>query len=118
MVYVGIDLHRRSSHVAAFDEGGLELLSRRVTNYPDALRAIFAELGGDARAALEAVLVGSGCQTCLRLSGSSSILLIRGHTRAIAAARVKTDSVDACTLAHMLRADLLPEAYVAPARAP
>jgi transposase len=36
------------------------------------------------------------------------------RTRAIAAARVKTDAVDAKTLAHLLRADLLPEAYVAP----
>jgi predicted metal-dependent phosphoesterase TrpH len=35
-------------------------------------------------------------------------------TRAIAAARVKTDSVDARTLAHLLRTDLLPEAYIAP----
>jgi hypothetical protein len=31
-----------------------------------------------------------------------------------AAARVKTDAVDACMLAHLLRTDLLPEAYVAP----
>jgi hypothetical protein len=30
VVYVGIDLHRRSSHVAAFDEEGLDVLSRRV----------------------------------------------------------------------------------------
>jgi Transposase IS116/IS110/IS902 family/Transposase len=36
------------------------------------------------------------------------------RTRAIASARVKTDAVDARTLAHLLRADLLPEAYIAP----
>lgn len=30
------------------------------------------------------------------------------------AARVKTDAVDARTLAHLLRIDLLPEAYIAP----
>jgi transposase len=54
VVYVGIDLHRRSSHVAAFDEHGLELLSRRVSNDPAALRAIFAELGEEAKVALEA----------------------------------------------------------------
>src|SRR5262249_6990357 len=38
----------------------------------------------------------------------------RRQPKAIAAARVKTDAVDARTLAHLLRADLLPEAYVAP----
>jgi Transposase len=32
---------------------------------------------------------------------------------AISAGRVKTDAVDARTLAHLLRADLLPEAYIA-----
>ena len=36
------------------------------------------------------------------------------RTRAIAAARVKTDAIDAKTLAHLLRAGFLPEAYVAP----
>ena len=36
------------------------------------------------------------------------------RTKAIASARVKTDAVDACTLAQLLRADLLPEAYIAP----
>jgi transposase len=39
-----------------------------------------------------------------------------GHplrTEAIAAARVKTDAVDAKTLAHLLRTGLLPEAYIA-----
>jgi transposase len=36
------------------------------------------------------------------------------RTRAIAAARVKTDAVDARTLAHLLRTGLLPEAYIAP----
>lgn len=35
-------------------------------------------------------------------------------TRAIAAARVKTDAIDAKTLAHLLHAGLLPEAYIAP----
>ena len=48
MVFVGIDLHRRTSHVAAFDEEGLELLSRRVTNDPEVLREVFTELGGEA----------------------------------------------------------------------
>ena len=36
------------------------------------------------------------------------------RTRAIASARVKTDAIDARTLAHLLRTGLLPEAYIAP----
>jgi hypothetical protein len=34
--------------------------------------------------------------------------------KAIAAARLKNDKVDAATLAQLLRADLLPEAWIAP----
>jgi transposase len=113
-MYVGIDLHRRSSHVAVFDEEGLELLSRRVSNEPEALRAIFAELGGETRVALEAAF---GWEWLADLLESERVELHLAHprqTKAIAAARVKTDAVDARTLAHLLRADLLPEAYVAP----
>jgi len=33
-------------------------------------------------------------------------------TKAIASARIKSDSVDARILAHLLRADLIPESYV------
>ena len=36
------------------------------------------------------------------------------RTRAIAAARIKTDKIDSQILAHLLRTDLLPEAYLAP----
>jgi transposase len=36
------------------------------------------------------------------------------RTRAIAEAKVKTDKVDSATLAHLLRADLIPAAYIPP----
>ena len=114
MVYVGIDLHRRTSHVAAFDEQGLELLSPRVANDPEALRAVFAELGGEARVALEAAFGWEWLADLLEAEGIELHLAHARHTKAIAAARVKTDAVDARTLAHLLCADLLPEAYVAP----
>jgi transposase len=114
VVFVGIDLHRRTSHVAAFDEQGLELLSRRVSNDPEALRAVFAELGGEAKVALEAAFGWEWLADLLEGEGIELHLAHPRHTKAIAAARVKTDAVDAGTLAQLLRGDLLPEAYVAP----
>jgi len=54
MIYVGIDLHRKRSQIAALDEQGRELLSRRVANDPEALKAILGELGGELKVALEA----------------------------------------------------------------
>src|SRR5436189_44710 len=54
MVYVGIDLHRKSSQLCALDERGEQLLSRRVVNEPDALLAALAQLPERPAVALEA----------------------------------------------------------------
>ena len=87
---VGIDLHRNRSHVAVIDGNGELSLSRRIVNNRETFLELLEDAGYDIRLAHPL------------------------RTRAIAAARVKTDAVDARTLAHLLRAHLLPEAYVAP----
>ncbi|HWQ23135.1 MAG TPA: IS110 family transposase [Gaiellaceae bacterium] len=114
MISVGIDLHRKRSQLAALDEDGRELLSRRVANDPEALKAILAELGSELQVALEATYGWEWLADLLEAEGHELHLSHPLRTKAIAAARVKTDSVDARTLAHLLRTDLLPEAYVAP----
>jgi transposase len=114
MIYVGIDLHRKRSQITALDEAGTELLSRRVANEPEALKAILAELGDELQVALEATYGWEWLADLLEQEGHELHLSHPLRTKAIAAARVKTDAVDARTLAHLLRTDLLPEAYVAP----
>jgi len=114
MVYVGIDLHRKRSHVAVVDEHGEQLLSRRLVNDPARFRELLGELGEDARFALEATYGWEWLAELLEGEGRQLHLAHPLRTRAIASARVKTDAVDARTLAQLLRADLLPEAYVAP----
>jgi len=114
MVYVGIDLHRKRSQVCAIDEDGAQLLSRSVDNDPEALLSLLANLGERPRVALEAAY---GWEWLADLLDENGIELHLSHplrTKAIASARVKTDAVDARTLAHLLRTDLLPEAWVAP----
>jgi transposase len=114
MVYVGIDLHRKRSHVAVVDEHGRQLLSRRLVNDPERFRELFDELGGEAQFALEATYGWEWLAELLEHDGRELHLAHPLRTKAIASARVKTDAVDACTLAQLLRADLLPEAYIAP----
>ena len=111
---VGIDLHRKRSHVAALDEHGGELFSRRITNNPDTFVALLGELEGESKIALEATYGWEWLADLLEEHGYELHLAHPLRTKAIASARVKTDAVDARTLAHLLRADLLPEAYVAP----
>src|SRR5215204_2833230 len=111
---VGIDLHRKRSHIAALDEHGVELFSRRIVNDPDTVVALLGELDGESKLALEATYGWEWLAELLEDAGYDLHLAHPLRTRAIAAARVKTDAIDARTLAQLLRADLLPEAYIAP----
>jgi transposase len=111
---VGIDLHRKRSHVAVIDDEGTETLSRRIENDPATFLELLAELEGESEIALEATYGWEWLADLLQDAGYELHLAHPLRTKAIASARVKTDSVDARTLAQLLRADLLPEAYVAP----
>jgi transposase len=111
---VGIDLHRSRSHVAVIDEDGELALSRRIANDPDVLLELLGGLSGETRIAVEATYGWEWLAELLEDAGYELHLAHPLRTKAIASARVKTDAVDARTLAHLLRADLLPEAYVAP----
>jgi transposase len=113
MRWVGIDLHRRRSQIAVIDQHGELTLSRRIVNDRDT----FLELLGDptdAHVVLEATYGWEWLAELLEEAGYDLHLAHPLRTRAIAAARVKTDAIDAKTLAQLLRAGFLPEAYVAP----
>src|SRR5512132_4306981 len=57
---------------------------------------------------------GAGWWSCWRSSGLEPHLVHPSRCTAIASARLKNDKVDARTLAQLLGADLLPEAWIAP----
>lgn len=111
---VGIDLHRRRSHLAVIDEEGTQVLSRRITNDPETFLELLGGLDGETEVALEATYGWEWLADLLEDAGYELHLAHPLRTKAIAAARVKTDAVDARTLAQLLRADLLPESYIAP----
>jgi transposase len=111
--WVGIDLHRRHSQVVIVDDDGRVLLSRQIVNDVEG----FCELLGDrdgVHVAIEATYGWEWLVDALQSAGFDVHLAHPLRTRAIAAARVKTDAVDARTLAHLLRCGMLPEAYIAP----
>jgi transposase len=111
---VGIDLHRSRSHVAVIDEHGELSLSRRIANDPQTFLELLEGIDGESKIALEATYGWEWLAELLEDAGYELHLAHPLRTKAIASARVKTDAVDARTLAHLLRAELLPEAYVAP----
>jgi transposase len=111
---VGIDLHRNRSHIAVIDGNGELSLSQRIVNGRETFLELLGGLEGESQVAVEATYGWEWLAELLEDAGYDIHLAHPLRTRAIAAARVKTDAVDARTLAHLLRADLLPEAYVAP----
>ena len=111
--WVGVDLHRRRSQIAIIDEHGELTLSRRIVNDPGTFKELLGDPDGT-HVALEATYGWEWLADLLEEAGYGVHLAHPLRTRAIAAARVKTDAVDAPTLAHLLRTGLLPEAYIAP----
>lgn len=111
--FIGIDLHRRRSQIAVLDSDGELVLQRRIVNDPETFRELLGAPEG-AHVALEATY---GWEWLAELLEEAGFDVHLGHplrTWAIAAARVKTDAIDARTLAHLLRTGMLPQAYIAP----
>ena len=111
--WIGIDLHRRRSQIAVVDEHGELSVSRRIVND----RETFWSCSAIPSARMWPWKATYGWEWLAELLAEAGYGLHLAHplrTRAIAAARVKTDAIDAKTLAHLLRAGFLPEAYVAP----
>jgi transposase len=111
--WFGIDLHRRRSQIAIIDEHGELTLSKRVPTGRETIKELLGE-SDNTHVALEATYGWEWLAELLEDAGFDVHLAHPLRTRAIAAARVKTDAVDARTLAHLLRTGLLPEAYIAP----
>jgi transposase len=85
-----------------------------VNLWAKAFLELLAEIDGESKIALEATYGWEWLADLLEQAGYELHLAHPLGTKAIASARVKTDSVDALTLAHLLRTDLLPEPSIAP----
>lgn len=115
MVYIGVDLHRKRSQLAALDEAGELLFNRSIASESDAFLRVFGELAPEPiEVAFEATIGWGWFADLLADAGVEAHMAHPLGTRAIATARVKNDAVDAKTLAHLLRTHLLPEAWIAP----
>ena len=95
------------------DEKGKVAKQAKFTNDPEGVEA-FMEGLTEAQVAMEAGYCWQPIYDALEDSGHDVRLAHPKEVKAIAKARVKTDKIDSQTLAHLLRADLLPESYVPP----
>src|SRR6266550_4326268 len=113
-VYVGIDVHRKRSQVAVIDQDGEVLANRNVPNGVKPIPGVIGGLPAGTPAAFEAAFGWGWLVELLEDYGFSPHLVHPLRCKAIASARLKNDKADAAILAQLLRADLLPEAWIAP----
>jgi transposase len=113
-VYVGIDVHRKRSQVAVVTGDGQVQLNRNVVNGREPILKLIGELPAGTPVAFEAAYGWGWLVELLEDYGFDPHLVHPLRCKAIASARLKNDKVDAAILAQLLRADLLPEAWIAP----
>ena len=113
-VYVGMDVHRKRSQIAVVAAAGDEQRNRNLGNDPVTLVPILGVLPPGTPVAFEAAYGWGWLVELLEEVELEPHLVHPSRCKAIASARLKNDKVDARTLAQLLRADLLPEAWIAP----
>ena len=114
-VCVGIDVHRKRSQVAVVTGDGTVELNKNVVNGSEPLLRLIGDLPSGTPVAFEAAFGWGWLARLLEDYGFEAHLVHPLRCKAIASARLKNDKVDAAILAQLLRADLLPEAWIAPA---
>jgi transposase len=115
MNYVGIDIHKRYSVLVAVDERGQELTRGRISgNSAFAFAQFFGALPGASKVVLEACWNWGRIYDVLsEIEEVEEVVLAHPlKTRLIAEAQIKTDSLDALSLATLLRGNLIASAHV------
>jgi len=111
--FVGVDYHKRFSYAAIMGEDGEILKEGRFPNTAEAVERFLGKHAGDECASvLEATRNWCVMYDWLEACCGSVTLAHALKVRAIAEAKIKTDKIDATTLAHLLRCDLVPKAHV------
>ena len=116
MKYVGIDVHKKLCQAAVLDESGGLLDETRFMNNEKGIEEFALKLTtfhDDVKAVVESTSnLWIQVHDRLENHGIDVTLSNPGKTRLIAEAKVKTDKVDARTLARLLRANMIPACYV------
>jgi transposase len=111
---VGMDLRRRRSVLVRMTMDGRKLETARIENSPAALRREIAMAGKNPLVVLEAAYGWYWAAGVLAEAGAEVHLAHPLGVRAFSCRRVKNDERDAADLADLLRAGLLPGAWIAP----
>jgi transposase len=112
MPFVGLDLHKKEIEAVILGDDGNILLRTRFASTREALESFVRQhLFQQHRVALEATTNTWAVVAILQPFAAEVIVSNPLRTRAIAAAKIKTDRIDALVLAQLLRTDFLPAVW-------
>lgn len=115
--HIGVDYHKSYSHLVVQDSSGKTLRSGRVKNDRQSLGGFLERYRENSHAVVEATRNWMVMYDWLDDICDDVVLAHPLKVKAIADAKIKTDKIDATVLAHLLRADLVPEAWAPGERA-
>jgi hypothetical protein len=108
---IGLDVGKHFAEVAISEPGRRTRSGGRISAAPESLRAFAATLGPDDQVVIEATTTTWAIVELLERHAGRVVVSNPLRTRAIADAKVKTDTIDAATLAELLAADYLPTVW-------
>jgi len=111
IIYLGVDLHKEFCQIAVLAANN-NITQHRVPTEREPLRDFLGSLGARKCLVVEATGNWYFFHQCVSDMVETFKLAHPLKVKAIASARIKTDKIDAATLARLLRADLIPECYI------
>jgi transposase len=112
MLHSGIDLHKNDLVIDTLDGSGNAVAHRRLRAERPLVARYFRSLPGPHRAVVDSTASWYWLADRLEEEDVELTLAHSKLVKAIAYAKVKTDAVDARTLAQLLRVDLVPRAHM------
>jgi transposase len=110
-LYCGLDIHKNFHVGCIMDEKGKIIKEGKFDNSTEGIDGFFSGF-----AVSKVVIESTGfwwpVYESLEAKGYKVVLAHPFRVKAIASAKLKTDKVDSQMLAHLLRADLIPESYI------
>jgi transposase len=114
MLYSGIDLHKRLIVICTMNTEGTVVARARMKTESDAVVTYFRQWAEPHHAVVECTSNWYWLCDLLRSLGIVVVLAHAKYLKAISYAKVKTDAIDAYTLAQLLRMGFVPEAHQLP----
>lgn len=110
--FIGLDLAKKETQLAALDEIGVQIASRRFETTRANILALSEELCATDTIALEVTTNSTAIARLLQTSPARVIVSNPIKTKIIAEAKIKTDKIDARVLAELARVGYLPEVWL------